>query len=64
MAITYEDSRLRFKEITERPAKEQKKPIILILKKRKPNIPAMNHPWRKFKPMIQQNSYQHKELQT
>ena len=64
MTITYEDSRLRFKEIAELPEKEQKKPIILILKKRKPNIPAMNHPWRRFKPMIQQNSYQHKELQT
>jgi hypothetical protein len=64
MAITYEDSRLRFKEITERPEKEQKKPIILILKKRKPNIPAMNHPWRRFKPVIQYNGYQHKELQT
>lgn len=64
MVITHEDSHLRFKEITQRPAKEQKKPIILILKRRKPNIPAMNHPWRMFKPITQQNRYQHKELQT
>ncbi len=64
MVMTYENNRLRFKEITERPEKEQKKPIILIYKKRKPNIPAMNHPWRRFKPMIQYPGYQHKELQT
>lgn len=64
MAITYEGSRLRFRKITERPEKAQNKPLILILKKRKPNIPAMNHPWRSFKPMTQQNSYQQKEVQT
>ncbi len=64
MVITYEGSRLRYREITKRPEKEQKKPIIFIIKKRNPNIPAMNHPWRRFKPVIQHNSYQQKELQT
>ena len=63
MVITYENSRLRFKEITERPEKAQKKPIILIYKKRKPPVPSPDHPWRRFKPVIQQNSYQKKELQ-
>lgn len=61
--ITYEDSRLRFKEITERPERQQKKPLILIYKKKKPPIPSPDHPWRRFKPRIQQNSYQKKELQ-
>lgn len=63
MVITYEDSRLRFKEITERPERLQKKPLILIYKKRKPPIPSPDHPWRRYKPVIQQNSYQKKELQ-
>jgi hypothetical protein len=63
MVITYEDSRLRFKEITERPERQQKKPLILIYKKRKPPIPSPDHPWRRYKPVIQQNSYQKKELQ-
>jgi len=64
MAITYESSRLRYKEITERPKKQQKKPIIFIIKKRKPNIPAMNHPWRRLKPVMQNNSNRQGELQT
>lgn len=63
MSLTHEGNRLRFKEITERPEKEQK-PIIFIFKKRKTYIPPLNHPWRRFKPVIQNNSYQQKELQT
>lgn len=63
MAITHEGNRLRFKEITERPEKEQK-PIIFIFKKRKTYIPPLNHPWRRSRPVIQNNSYQQKELQT
>ncbi len=50
MAITHNGNRLRFKEITERPQREQKKPLIFILKKRKNYIPAANHPWRGIKP--------------
>lgn len=64
MVITHEGSRLKYKEITERPEKEQKKPIIFIFKKRKPNIPARNHPWRRFKPGLQHNGYQNEKLQT
>ena len=55
---------LRYKEITERPEKEHKKPIIFIFKKRKIYISPLDHPWRRFKPVIQNNGYQQKELQT
>ena len=64
MVITHEGNRLRFKEITERPEKEQKKPLIFVFRKRKKYIPPLDHPWRRFKPMIQNNGYQQKELQT
>lgn len=64
MLITHEGSRLRFKEITARPEKKQKKPVIVVFRKRKTYIPPLNHPWRRFKPVIQNNSYQEKELQT
>ena len=64
MVITHEGSRLKYKEITERPEKKQKKSIIFIFKKRKPNIPAWNHPWRRFKPVLQHNGYQKEKLQT
>ncbi|PIQ94695.1 MAG: hypothetical protein COV68_03335 [Nitrospirae bacterium CG11_big_fil_rev_8_21_14_0_20_41_14] len=57
-------SGLRYKEITERPEKEQKKPIIFVFRKRKKYIPPLNHPWRRFKPMIQNNGYQQDGLQT
>lgn len=62
MAITHEGNRLRFKAITERPEKEQKRPYIFILRKRKSYIPPVNHPWRRFKPRMQDNSYKQKEL--
>ena len=48
--ITHGDIRLRYKEITERPQREQKKPLIFIIKKKKKYIPAANHPWRGVKP--------------
>jgi len=50
MEITHEGIRLRYKEITERPQREQKKPLVFILKKKKKYIPAVNHPWRGIKP--------------
>jgi hypothetical protein len=50
MDITHENIRLRYKEITERPQREQKKPPIFIIKKKKKYIPAANHPWRGVKP--------------
>ena len=63
MVITYEDSRLRFKEITERPEKQQKESIMFTFKKRKTYIPPSNHPWRKVKPFTQENGYQQEKLQ-
>ncbi|KKL08870.1 hypothetical protein LCGC14_2571540, partial [marine sediment metagenome] len=38
MEITHEGIRLRYKEITERPQREQKKPLVFILKKKKKYI--------------------------
>lgn len=62
MVITHNGNRLKYKEITERPEKENEKPFILILRKRSGYIPPKNHPWRRFKPVIQNNSCQPKEL--
>jgi hypothetical protein len=45
--ITYRDRALRFNEITTRPAKQEKPPVIKIAR-RPPPVPAQ-HPWRKFK---------------
>jgi len=46
--ITYKDKHLRYKEIIQRPAKEEeKKPD--MLKSRKVYIPPKDHPWRKLK---------------
>lgn len=62
MVITYNDVCLRFKEITERPERQQKKRIIFILKKKTGYIPPANHPWRKFKPVMRNKNYQQTEL--
>jgi hypothetical protein len=45
MQITHNDARLKFKEITTRPQKQQKPDR--ILRKRKIHIPSADHPWRK-----------------
>jgi hypothetical protein len=50
MDITHDGIRLRYKEIMERPQREQKKPLVFIPKKKKTYIPAANHPWRGIKP--------------
>ncbi len=42
MAITHEGNRLRFKEITERPERVQKKPIIFVIRKKTGYIPPVN----------------------
>ena len=47
LRIYYKDRALRFKEITERPPKEKKGPV--VARKRKPYIPPSDHPWRRFK---------------
>jgi len=46
MLITQNDARLKFKEITARPQKQQKS--ARILRKRKVHIPSADHPWRKW----------------
>jgi transposase len=45
--ITYQGRALRFKEITERPIRENKQPV--ATKRRKTYIPPADHPWRRFK---------------
>jgi hypothetical protein len=47
MRITYQGQALRFREITERPMKENKQPV--VTKRRKTYIPPADHPWRRFK---------------
>jgi hypothetical protein len=46
MLITQNDTRLKFKEITARPQKQQKP--TRMHRKRKVHIPSADHPWRKW----------------
>jgi transposase len=46
MLITHNDARLKFKEITTRPEKQQKP--VHMLRKRKGHTPSDDHPWRKL----------------
>jgi hypothetical protein len=45
MRMIYRDQSLRFKEIIERPVREEKAPV--MMRRRKPVRPSPNHPWRK-----------------
>jgi hypothetical protein len=45
MRMIYRDQSLRFKEIIERPVREEKAPV--MMRRRKPMRPSPNHPWRK-----------------
>jgi hypothetical protein len=47
MMITYQGRALKFKEITERPIRERKQPV--VTRRRKAYIPPADHPWRRFK---------------
>jgi len=47
MRITYQGRALRFREITERPIRENNQPV--AKKRRKIYIPPTDHPWRRFK---------------
>jgi len=58
MVIMHDDTRLRFKEITERPERQPKKPIIFIIRKKTGHAPSADHPWRRYRPEIQNNNYQ------
>ena len=53
MRITYLGQSLRFREITERPIRENKQPV--IRRRRRAYIPPADHPWRRFK--IKNHSY-------
>lgn len=46
MAITYNDTFLKFKEITERPEKQKTKTC--LSEKKRQSKPPVDHPWRKF----------------
>ena len=58
MKVTYQGRALRFKEITERPLKENKQPI--VTRRRKTYIPPVDHPWRRFK--IKNHHYDRKRF--
>jgi|SRR5271157_2504037 len=58
MRVTYQGQALRFREITERPLKENKQPI--VTKRRKTYIPPVDHPWRRFK--IKNHPYDRKRF--
>jgi hypothetical protein len=47
LRIYYKDRALRFREITERPLRENKP--LTLMKKTKPYTPPTEHPWRRFK---------------
>lgn len=47
MRVTYQGRALRFREITERPLKENKQPM--TTRRSKTYIPPADHPWRRFK---------------
>ncbi len=47
MRITYQGQVLRFREITERPIRENKQSA--IRRRRRTYIPPADHPWRRFK---------------
>jgi hypothetical protein len=47
MIMIHKDRALRFKEITERPPRQKKEPV--VARRRKSYIPPADHPWRRFK---------------
>jgi len=58
MIMIHKGRALRFKEITERPPREKKEPI--VVRRRKPYIPPTDHPWRRFK--IRKHPYDREKL--
>jgi transposase len=49
MRITYQGQALQYREITERPIRENKQPVIRRRRRRRTYIPPADHPWRRFK---------------
>jgi transposase len=58
MIMIHKGRALRFKEITERPPREKKEPV--VARRRKPYIPPTDHPWRRFK--IKKHPYVREKL--
>jgi hypothetical protein len=58
LIMIHKDRALRFKEITERPPREKKEPV--LARRRKPYIPSTDHPWRRFK--IKKHPYVREKL--
>ena len=58
MIMIHKGRALRFKEITERPPREKKEPV--VVRRRKPYIPPTDHPWRRFK--IRKHPYVREKL--
>jgi transposase-like protein len=58
MIMIHKGRALRFKEITERPPREKKGPV--VARRRKPYIPPTDHPWRRFK--IRKHPYDREKL--
>jgi len=58
MIMIHKGQALRFKEITERPPREKKEPV--VARRRKPYIPPSDHPWRRFK--IRKHPYDREKL--
>jgi len=60
MLITYDNRRLKFKEITSRPVIDKvTEPKVIQSKPKKVYIPPKDHPWRKY-PVV--NCYRYKEI--
>jgi hypothetical protein len=58
MIMIHKGRALRFKEITERPLREKKEPV--VARRRKSYIPPSDHPWRRFK--IKKHPYVREKL--
>jgi len=49
MLITHKDANLKYREIAQRPVREEKVEELCIIKSKKAYKPPENHPWRSFK---------------
>jgi transposase len=61
MAIYHKDSPLKFKEITQRPKKEEPKKMYEFRLKRVYMPPAADHPWKRFRVSPQYEQYAQRE---
>jgi len=61
MLITDKDKILKYKEISQRPVREDTHEKVKVFKSKKVYIPTADHPWRKFRIRPQNGSYQQME---